>query len=94
MESESLRSLAKRIGVSHTYLSQIKSGKRPASEKIAFMLFKEGISGKQVVSKFNTLVKPSKIPYNESASGCNSAVECLLPKQGVTSSNLATRSRF
>jgi len=24
--------------------------------------------------------------------GCNSAVECLLPKQGVTSSNLATRS--
>ena len=44
---KSLRALAKELGVSHSYLSQVKHGKRPASEKIA-----QALNGKQVVSSF------------------------------------------
>jgi transcriptional regulator with XRE-family HTH domain len=35
MEKKSLRQLAKEIGVSASYLSQVMNGKRPASEKIS-----------------------------------------------------------
>jgi transcriptional regulator with XRE-family HTH domain len=95
MKIKSLRQLAKELDVSHSYLSQVLHGKRPASEKIAYRLSREGLlslSGKQVVSKSGLLEKTTKITYNESASGCNSVVECLLPKQKVASSNLVTRS--
>jgi len=34
MKEKSLRQLAKELGVSHSYLSQVKHGKRPASEKV------------------------------------------------------------
>ena len=62
MEKKSLRAIAKELNVSHSYLSQVLSGKRPASEKIAYRLSKAGLlgvngrhvvsrSGKQVVSK-------------------------------------------
>ena len=34
MKQKSLRQLAKELGVSHSYLSQIKHGKRPPSEKV------------------------------------------------------------
>jgi transcriptional regulator with XRE-family HTH domain len=98
MRGTSLRQLAKQIGVSHSYLSQVINGKRPASEKVAYRLTKEGIlcvNGKQVVSSFTKqqlVEKTLKKTYNESVSGSNSAVECLLPKQKVASSNLVSRS--
>jgi hypothetical protein len=34
MKTKSLRQLAKEIGVSHSYLSQVKHGKRPVSAKM------------------------------------------------------------
>ena len=34
MKQKSLRQLAKELGVSHAYLSQVKHGKRPASAKV------------------------------------------------------------
>ncbi|MFC1977174.1 multiprotein-bridging factor 1 family protein [Chloroflexota bacterium] len=34
MKQKSLRQLAKELGVSHSYLSQVKHGKRPASDKV------------------------------------------------------------
>ena len=34
MEKQSLRAIAKELGVSHSYLSQVIHGKRPASEKV------------------------------------------------------------
>ena len=34
MKQKSLRQLAKELGVSHSYLSQVQHGKRPASEKV------------------------------------------------------------
>ncbi len=34
MKEKSLRQLAREIGVSHSYLSQVKNGKRPASQKV------------------------------------------------------------
>ncbi len=33
-EQKSLRQLARELGVSHSYLSQVLHGKRPASEKV------------------------------------------------------------
>ena len=99
MENKSLRAIAKECGVSHSYLSQVLNGKRPPSEKVAYRLSKEGllsISGKQMVSKYsnqNLLEKTANITYNEPTSGCNSAAECLLPKQDVEGSNPFTRSR-
>jgi hypothetical protein len=41
-KSPSLRKLAKELGISHSYLSQIIYGKRPASEKIVSELGKWG----------------------------------------------------
>ena len=46
MRQKSLRQLAKELGVSHSYLSQVRNGKRPPSEKVVIK------SGKQVVSIF------------------------------------------
>ena len=43
MKKKSLRQLAKELGVSHSYLSQVLNVKRPASEKIAYSLSKEGL---------------------------------------------------
>ncbi len=45
-KQQSLRELAREIGVSHAYLSQVMHGKRPVSEKV-----RQALSGKQVVSK-------------------------------------------
>ena len=38
MEQKSLRQLAKELGVSASYLSQVRNGKRPASHKVLSML--------------------------------------------------------
>ena len=47
MTQKSLRQLATELGVSHSYLSQIKNGKRPASDRIAIALEELRTSGKQ-----------------------------------------------
>jgi transcriptional regulator with XRE-family HTH domain len=96
MESKSLRVLANELDVSASYLSQVKNGTRPPSRKLLKKL--EGcrlIDVKQVLSNRinqDLLEKSLEIVQNEPESGCNSAVECLLPKQKVASSNLVTRS--
>jgi len=41
----SLRQMAKHLGVSHSYLSQVLNGKRPPSARVA-----QALSGKQMVS--------------------------------------------
>ncbi len=98
MKEKSLRQLARDLGVSHSYLSQVINGKRPASKKIAFTLCKEGfmgLSGKQMVSKYgkqDLVEKTTEMTYNEAASGSSSVVEHLLPKQRVASSSLVSRS--
>ena len=40
MKQKSLRQLAKELGVSHAYLSQVKNGKRPASARVVSMVSK------------------------------------------------------
>jgi len=37
-KQKSLRALAKELGVSHSYLSQVRHGKRPASNKVVSMV--------------------------------------------------------
>jgi len=37
----SLRQLSKELGVSHSYLSQVINGKRPAIEKVAYQWINE-----------------------------------------------------
>ena len=50
-ERKSLRQLAKELGVTHSYLSQVISGKRPASEKLVSKLAEanQAQSGKQLI---------------------------------------------
>ena len=42
MKQKSLRQLAKELGVSHAYLSQVKHGKRPASAKVISKMVSSG----------------------------------------------------
>ena len=42
MKRKSLRQLAKELGVSASYLSQVKNGKRPASAKV-LSIFKQNV---------------------------------------------------
>jgi transcriptional regulator with XRE-family HTH domain len=42
VRQKSLRQLAKEVGVSHSYLSQVKNGKRPASAKVVSKIRKNG----------------------------------------------------
>jgi transcriptional regulator with XRE-family HTH domain len=56
----SLRQMAKELGVSHSYLSQVIHGKRPASEKVLTMLTDNGLLT-------TTLLKVKDLRYNETA---------------------------
>ncbi len=38
MKQKSLSQLARELGVSHSYLSQVRHGKRPASEKVVSIM--------------------------------------------------------
>ena len=55
-KQKSLRQLAKELGVSASYLSQVKNGKRPANQKVlSKVLSNHGQSGKQnaiILSRF------------------------------------------
>ena len=42
MKQKSLRQLAKELGVSHSYLSQVRHGKRPASAKVVSTMVSSG----------------------------------------------------
>ena len=64
MKQKSLRQLAKELGVSASYLSQVKTGKRPASDKV-LSIFDKSVkqSGKQLTGEpggirtLDTLIK-------------------------------------
>ena len=75
MESKSLRAIAKELGVSHSYLSQVINGKRPASEKVLTTLLTSG------------LMKSGKSSYNDSAWQRSSVAEQGTHKPLVTGSN-------
>ena len=42
---KSLRQLARELGVSHSYLSQVRHGKRPASDKMVSKMVSSGKQG-------------------------------------------------
>ncbi len=46
MEHKSLRQLAKELGVSHSYLSQVQHGKRPASQRVVSGMVSSGKQNK------------------------------------------------
>jgi len=52
MKKKSLRAIAKELGVSHSYISQVIHGIRPASEKVLTTLLTSG------------LLKSGFLPYN------------------------------
>ena len=53
MKHKPLRQLASELSVSHSYLSQVINGKRPASEKVLTTLLTSG------------LLESDFLPYNE-----------------------------
>ena len=59
-KEKSLRQLARGIGVSHSYLSQVKHGKRPASTKLGIALHKvvsdSCVSGKQNINQYDRIL--------------------------------------
>jgi len=63
MKGKSLRAIAKELGVSHSYLSQVINGKRPASEKVLTTLLT------------SSLIDGAVLSYNESAWQRSSVVE-------------------
>ncbi|MFC2066270.1 helix-turn-helix domain-containing protein [Chloroflexota bacterium] len=83
MKHKSLRQLAKEMGVSHSYLSQVRHGKRPASDRVVSMVInseaKTGTSNPlggiyDVFGGFDSHPLPPKMPAN-----------CLkLQRQGLT----------
>ncbi len=62
--NKSLRQLASELGVSHSYLSQVIHGKRPASEKVVSALVSK--SGKQSLARHSGLksnfLRPDLLP--------------------------------
>ena len=49
MERKSLRQIARELQVSHSYLSQVINGKRPASEKVLTTLLTTGLMQNEVL---------------------------------------------
>ncbi len=62
MKQKSLRQLAKELGVSASYLSQVKHGKRPASDRLLIALNSQSV--KQSV-KHSSLVQGERSGYNK-----------------------------
>ena len=62
MKQKSLRQLAKELGVSHSYLSQVSNGKRPASHKVVSKVVssgKQGFIDTKAYSSYNNRGLPS-----------------------------------
>ena len=72
---KSLRQLAKELNVSHSYLSQVINGKRPASEKVLTTLLTSG------------LIDGAFLSYNEFTWQRSSVVEQRTHKPLVVGSN-------
>ena len=74
--NRSLRQIAKELGVSASYLSQIRHGKRPASEKMLnILLFKQDESVKQNVKRDKVIKNCyNSIVNQESSLGISLAV--------------------
>ena len=56
MKQKSLRQLAKELGVSHSYLSQVRNGKRPASAKVVSKMVsngKQNIVDTYIINSYN-----------------------------------------
>ena len=66
MKQKSLRALAKELGVSHSYLSQVMHGKRPASDKVVSKMVS---SGKQIGFDTSASVSYNSERAGESSSG-------------------------
>ena len=79
MKNKSLRQLAKELGVSHAYLSQIRHGKRPASDKVVSKMVS---SGKQTVVDTHTYSR-----YNNSSGPLAQLAEQLTLNQPVGGSS-------
>ena len=65
MKQKSLRQLARELGVSASYLSQVKHGKRPASEKVLSSVKQNPnllLNGVQVVAGSNPATPISTCP--------------------------------
>ena len=79
MRQKSLRQLARELGVSASYLSQVRHGKRPASERL--------------LSKLNTEVLSSSVKQNIGGSAweSNPPRTVLLPLNGVEAPHLASK---
>jgi transcriptional regulator with XRE-family HTH domain len=75
MEKKSLRMIARELNASHSYLSQVLNGKRPASEKVACHLLSDG------------LIERPLSAYNERESQRSSVVEQRFRKPRVVGSN-------
>jgi transcriptional regulator with XRE-family HTH domain len=75
MKQKSLRAIAKELQVSHSYLSQVINGKRPASEKVLTTLLTNG------------LLQSEFLPYNEATCQRSSGVEQRFRKPPVVGSN-------
>ena len=82
MEGKSLRQLARELSVSHSYLSQVINGKRPASEKVLTTLLTSG------------LLQSDFLPYNEAICQRSSGVEQRFRKPSVVGSNPTAGSTF
>ena len=79
MKQKSLRQLAKEIGVSASYLSQVKNGKRPASNKLLRSIgFTESVKqnvGQNVKQSTHRVIAPDKRnSYNINLLGISLAV--------------------
>ena len=66
MKQESLRQLARELGISQSYLSQIKAGKRPPSKKVISKLNGKMISILRQNDKQNPFDTPPSTRYNQS----------------------------
>ena len=69
MKRKSLRKLAKELGVSASYLSQVKNGKRPPSNKVLSSLLTNGYDVNVVGRTDINLATDSDFSYNRSALG-------------------------
>ena len=86
-KQKSLRQLARELGVSHSYLSQIKNGKRPASHKVVSKLRK---NGKQSGSENHALCY-NTVSFAELCSGSTGDFGSLSPGSNPGSAAILTR---
>ena len=88
----SLRKIAKELGVSQPFLSQIRAGKRPLPEALKEKAEALGAYHLLITRTDKHVSQVADTCYTPVVSGRNSVVECLLPKQKAVGSNPIARS--